>query len=240
MPADITGTNMISEDVGGARGFRFEPGPVFANLLLADEINRATPKTQAALLEAMAETQVTVAKIQHRLPAPFMVLATQNPIEMEGTYPLPEAQLDRFLFKVNVTHPSIDELIRVAGAADILRMQSLARQVPIARHVTEYAARLVTATRPELPDAPRVTREYVRFGASTRGAQALVSAGKISALLDGRYNVAYDDIRHVAHAALRHRIILNFEADAEGVDTDTIIDQLVMSVTPAEAESTVR
>ena len=255
MPADITGTNIISEDGGRERHFRFEPGPVFANLVLADEINRATPKTQAALLEAMAETQVTVAKTQHRLPAPFMVLATQNPIEMEGTYPLPEAQLDRFFFKLNVSYPSVEELVdildrttgervpdvsRVAGAHDVLGMQALARQVPIARHVTEYAARLVMATHPEHRDAPRVTREFVRFGASPRGGQALVLAGKISALLDGRYNVAFEDIRQVAHAALRHRIILNFEADAEGVTTDTIIDQIVISVTPEEAIATTR
>ena len=251
MPADITGTNIISDDLSGERRFRFEPGPIFANLVLADEINRATPKTQAALLEAMAETQVTVANTQHRLPPPFMVLATQNPIEMEGTYPLPEAQLDRFLFKINVTYPSAEELVmvldrtttsqmpevrRVAAANDILRMQAVARQVPIAQHVKEYAARLVMATHPDGQEAPHATREYVRFGASPRGAIALVLAGKINALLEGRYNVAYDDIRRVAHAALRHRIILNFEADAEGVRQDTILDQVVMSVRPREAE----
>ncbi len=255
MPADITGTNIISEDAARERRFRFEPGPVFANLVLADEINRATPKTQAALLEAMAESQVTVANHQHRLPNPFMVLATQNPIEMEGTYPLPEAQLDRFLFKVNVTSPDVSELVeilnrttsdrlpevhRVANTQDILRMQALVRQVPIAQHVAEYAARLVVATRPDSPLAPRATREYVRFGASPRGAQALVLAAKVSALLDGRYNVSYDDIRRVAHPALRHRIILNFEADAEGVRSDAVIDQVVMSVTPEEAEVAVR
>jgi MoxR-like ATPase len=249
MPADITGTNMISDEPGGERRFRFEAGPVFANLLLADEINRATPKTQAALLEAMAESQVTVANTQHRLPAPFMVLATQNPIEMEGTYPLPEAQLDRFLFKINVTYPTAEELAsildlttgnkapevnRVAGAEDILRMQTLARQVPIAQHVLDYAARVIMATQPNSREAPRSSREYVRFGASPRGGQALVLAGKINALLDGRYNVAYEDIRRVAHPALRHRIIMNFEADAEGVTADTVIDQIVISVTPDE------
>ncbi len=255
MPADITGTNIISDEPSGERRFRFEPGPVFANLILADEINRATPKTQAALLEAMAETQVTVANVQRRLPSPFMVLATQNPIEMEGTYPLPEAQLDRFLFKINVGFPSADELVsildrttsdrvpevrRVAGAEDILRMQALARQVPIAQHVKEYAARLVMATRPDSPEAPRAAREYVRFGASPRGAIALVLAGKINALLEGRYNVAFDDIRRVAHPALRHRLILNFEADAEGVSADTVIDQIVMSVRPEDAEAAAR
>ena len=249
MPADITGTNMISDD-GGDRRFRFEPGPVFANLVLADEINRATPKTQAALLEAMAETQVTVANTQHRLPAPFMVLATQNPIEMEGTYPLPEAQLDRFLLKIHVRFPSARELVdildrttsnrdpsvsRAAGVQDILRMQALARDVPIANHVTEYAARLVFATHPDQPGAPKVTRDYVRFGASPRGGQALVLAAKVNALIEGRYNVAYEDIRHVAHAALRHRLILNFEADAEGVSADSVLDELVMTVAPEEA-----
>ena len=255
MPADITGTNNISEDSSGERRFRFEPGPVFANLVLADEINRATPKTQAALLEAMQETQVTVANSLHRLPNPFMVLATQNPIEMEGTYPLPEAQLDRFLLKIHVRYPSARELVdildrttagtdptisRVAGAADITRMQALARQVPIADHVKEYAARLVMATHPGEPGVPKVTRDYVRFGASPRGAQAVVLAAKVSALLEGRFNVSYEDIRLVAHAALRHRIILNFEADAEGVTADTVLDELVMTVTPDEAELAVR
>jgi len=255
MPADITGTNIISDEPSGERRFRFEPGPVFANLVLADEINRATPKTQAALLEAMAETQVTVANVQHRLPGPFMVLATQNPIEMEGTYPLPEAQLDRFLFKINVGYPTTAELVtilerttsdadldvrRVARAEDILRLQALVKQVPIAGHVTEYAARLVMATHPDSPEAPRSTRDYVRFGASPRGAQALVLAAKVNALLDGRFNVAFDDIRRVTHAALRHRLILNFEADAEGVTTDSVIDQIVMSVRPEEAETVSR
>jgi MoxR-like ATPase len=255
MPADITGTNIISDDPSGERRFRFEPGPVFANLVLADEINRATPKTQASLLEAMAETQVTVANVQHRLPAPFMVLATQNPIEMEGTYPLPEAQLDRFLFKINVGFPSAEELVaildrttsdavpeirRVARAQDILRLQALVKQVPIADHVKEYAARLVMATHPSGREAPRATRDYVRFGASPRGAIALVLAGKVNALLDGRYNVAFDDIRRVVHPALRHRLILNFEADAEGVSADTVIDQIVMGVRPDEAETAVR
>ena len=254
MPADIVGTNIIVEE-GGERRFRFQQGPIFSNLVLADEINRATPKTQAALLEAMAETQVTVANTQHRLPNPFMVLATQNPIEMEGTYPLPEAQLDRFLFKISVGYPSSDELVtildrttsdivpdvrRVARAEDILRLQALVKQVPIAEHVKEYAARVVMATRPDGVEAPRATRDYVRFGASPRGAIALVLAGKVNALLEGRYNVAFDDIRRVAHPALRHRLILNFEADAEGVTTDSVIDQVVMSVRPEEAETAAR
>ncbi|HEX2033128.1 MAG TPA: MoxR family ATPase [Chloroflexota bacterium] len=255
MPADITGTNIISEDTSGERHFRFERGPIFANLILADEINRATPKTQAALLEAMAENQVTVARQPYALPNPFMVLATQNPIEMEGTYPLPEAQLDRFLFKISVGYPSTEELVtildrstsdrapdvrRVATADDIRRMQALARQVPIAQHVKAYAARLVKATLPDTPGAPRTTRDFVRFGASPRGAISLVLAGKVNALLDGRYNVAFDDIRRVAHAALRHRIILNFEADAEGVGSDTVIDEIVMGVKPEDVEAVVR
>jgi MoxR-like ATPase len=255
MPADITGTNIISDDPSGERRFRFEQGPVFANLVLADEINRATPKTQAAMLEAMAETQVTVANVQHRLPAPFMVLATQNPIEMEGTYPLPEAQLDRFLFKINVGYPTADELVTildrttsdvapdvraVARAQDILRLQDLVKQVPIAEHVKQYAARLVMATHPDGQEAPRSSREYVRFGASPRGAIALVMAAKVNALIEGRYNVAFDDIRRVAHPALRHRLILNFEADAEGVNSDAVIDQVVISVRPEEAETAVR
>ncbi|HEX2517685.1 MAG TPA: MoxR family ATPase [Chloroflexota bacterium] len=255
MPADITGTNIISDDPSGERRFRFEQGPVFANLVLADEINRATPKTQAAMLEAMAETQVTVANVQHRLPAPFMVLATQNPIEMEGTYPLPEAQLDRFLFKINVGYPTAEELVTildrttsdvapdvraVARAQDILRLQDLVKQVPIAEHVKQYAARLVMATHPDGQEAPRSSREYVRFGASPRGAIALVMAAKVNALIEGRYNVAFDDIRRVAHPALRHRLILNFEADAEGVNSDAVIDQVVISVRPEEAETAVR
>jgi MoxR-like ATPase len=255
MPADITGTNIISEDSSGERRFRFEPGPVFANLVLADEINRATPKTQAALLEAMQEAQVTVANTLHRLPVPFMVLATQNPIEMEGTYPLPEAQLDRFLLKIHVHYPSARELVgildrtttgvepavtRVAGATEIMRMHGLARQVPIADHVKEYAARLVMATHPGEPGVPKVTRDYVRFGASPRGAIAMVRAAKVNALIEGRFNVSYEDIRLVAPAALRHRIILNFEADAEGVTSDTLLNELVMSVTPDEAELAVR
>ena len=249
MPADITGTNIIAEDDSGGRRFRFEPGPLFANVLLADEINRATPKTQSALLEAMQEQQVTIATQAHRLSAPFMVLATQNPIEMEGTYPLPEAQLDRFLFKLRVTVPSEEELVtilarttseqehevrRVATGDQVLRLQELVREVPIAHHVLQYVARLVQATDPQQPDAPRITQEYVRYGASPRGAQALVLAGKVNALIEGGYNVSFDDVRAVAHQALRHRIILNFEAEAEGVTADDVIDQLVMAIIPDE------
>ena len=245
MPADIVGTHIITEDDNGRRMFRFEPGPIFANLLLADEINRATPKTQSALLEAMQEKSVTVARTTHRLEAPFFVLATQNPLEMEGTYPLPEAQLDRFFFKIEVPYPSIEELVTIADrttgttitrlspVADgqaIVAMQQLARAVPIARHVTEAAARLTRATHPDDPNAPDEVRRYVRYGASPRGVQALILAGKIIALLDGRYNVAVDDLRTVVRPVLRHRLILGFEAQAEGITTDMIIEALVAKV----------
>lgn len=245
MPADIVGTNLIVEDEAGRRVFQFEPGPIFASLVLADEINRATPKTQSAMLEAMQERSVTVSKVTRRLPEPFFVLATQNPLEMEGTYPLPEAQLDRFFFKVDVPFPSVEDLVEIANrtttaaqphadkVADgpaVLAMQQLARSVPIADHVTEYAARILTATHPDNPLAPPVTRQFVRYGGSPRGMQAMILAGKIFALLDGRYNVAFDDVRNAAVPALRHRLILNFEAQAEGVDPDTVIRELLQAV----------
>ncbi len=242
MPADIVGTNLITEDENGRRQFQFEAGPIFANLVLADEINRATPKTQSAMLEAMQEHSVTVAKTTRRLPEPFFVLATQNPLEMEGTYPLPEAQLDRFFFKIDVPFPSVDELVEianrttsvempqaepVANGEQIRQMQELARGAPIAPHVTEYAARLLKATHPNDPSAPPLVRQFVRYGASPRGLQAMILAGKIIALMDGRYNVAYDDIRQAALPALRHRLILNFEAQAEGISSDEIILHLL-------------
>jgi MoxR-like ATPase len=245
MPADIVGTHIISEDDSGRRAFRFEPGPIFANLLLADEINRATPKTQSALLEAMQEKSVTVARTTHQLQAPFFVLATQNPLEMEGTYPLPEAQLDRFFFKIEVPYPSIEELVTIADrttgttqtrlspvatGSDIVAMQQLARAVPVARHVTEAAARLTRATHPDDPNAPDEIRRYVRYGASPRGIQALILAGKITALLDGRYNVAIDDLRAVAYPVLRHRLILGFEAQAEGVRADRVVSVILDKV----------
>jgi len=247
MPADIVGTNLIVEDEDGHRQFQFEPGPIFANLVLADEINRATPKTQSAMLEAMQEHSVTVAKATRQLPAPFFVLATQNPLEMEGTYPLPEAQLDRFFFKINVPFPSADDLVEiatrttgskipeaeaVADGAKISAMQELARDVPVASHVMSYAAQLLTATHPGNPNTPEVVQQYVRYGASPRGMQALILAGKILALLDGRYNVAFDDLRDVALPALRHRLILNFEAQAEGVSTDAVINEMLEVITP--------
>ena len=249
MPSDIVGTNLIVEDEGGRRQFQFEAGPIFANLILADEINRATPKTQSAMLEAMQERSVTVAKVTRRLPAPFFVLATQNPLEMEGTYPLPEAQLDRFTFKVDVPFPTVDELVEIAnrttGSAEpevqpvadgeqIVAMQALARGVPIAGHVTAYAARLLKATHPQDGEAPDLVARYVRYGASPRGLQAMILAGKISALLDGRYNVAYEDIRSAALPALRHRLILGFEAQAEGLTADAVLEELLAQVVPEE------
>jgi MoxR-like ATPase len=249
MPADIVGTNLILEDDTGRRHFQFEAGPIFANLVLADEINRATPKTQSAMLEAMQERSVTVAKVTRPLSEPFFVLATQNPLEMEGTYPLPEAQLDRFFFKIDVPFPTADELIEIAArttgaatpqaepAADgatIVAMQALARGVPIADHVTAYAARLLKATHPNEAEAPEAVRRYVRYGASPRGMQAMILAGKIVALLDDRYNVAFDDVRQAALPALRHRLILNFEAQAEGVTTDEVIEVVLEEVVADE------
>ncbi|NJD30216.1 MAG: MoxR family ATPase [Chloroflexi bacterium] len=250
MPADITGTNILVEE-GGKRIFRFQPGPIFANLVLADEINRATPKTQSSLLEAMQEHQVTVARQRFPLEPPFFVLATQNPLEMEGTYPLPEAQLDRFLFKVMVPFPSEEDLIaiidrttgadaptttKVADAAEIVEMQRLARAVPIAPHVTAYAVSILSATHPDQPRAPELVRDYVRYGGSPRGAQARVTGGKIYALLDGRFNVSIDDIRAVALPALRHRVILNFEGEAEGITPEAIVRSILDSVTPPAVE----
>jgi MoxR-like ATPase len=248
MPADITGTNILVEE-GGTRVFRFQQGPIFANLVLADEINRATPKTQSSLLEAMQEHQVTVARQRYPLDPPFFVLATQNPLEMEGTYPLPEAQLDRFMFKVMVPFPSEEDLIaimdRTTGAetptaskvctgAEIVEMQRLARAVPIAPHVTAYAVSVLAASHADQPRAPELVRQYVRYGGSPRGAQALVAGGKIYALLDGRFNVSIDDIRAVALPALRHRVILNFEGEAEGITSEAIVRSILDAV-PAPA-----
>lgn len=238
MPADITGTMVLWESPGGQREFRFQPGPVFANVILADEINRATPKTQSALLEAMQEHSVSVAGETHRLQEPFLVFATQNPIEMEGTYPLPEAQLDRFLFKVRVGFPSLGELheimnrttgaqvpyaARVASRDEILALAQVARAVPVASHVQDFALRLVLATHPDGEEAPEEVRRFVRYGASPRGAQALLLAGQVRALMDGRFNVAVDDLRASALPALRHRLVLNFEGQAEEIDPDDLI-----------------
>ena len=246
MPADITGTEILA-DQGGERDFRFQPGPLFANLVLADEINRATPKTQSALLEAMQEHSITVADKTYLLQEPFFVMATQNPIEMEGTYPLPEAQLDRFFFKVNVPFPSPEELNeilmrttggeerevqKVMGGEEILTLRNIARAVPVASHVGEYAARLILATHPQNPEATPLVEKYIRFGASPRGGQSLILGAKVTALLAGRYNVAFDDLRAVAPAALRHRLLLNFEGLAEGITSDTIINELLESIVP--------
>jgi len=247
MPADIVGTNIIVEE-GGERRFRFQQGPIFGNLILADEINRATPKTQSALLEAMQEHRVTVAKQQYTLSEPFFVLATQNPLEMEGTYPLPEAQLDRFFFKIDVPFPSEEDLIAImerttgteqpsvgkaASGADVVAMQRLARDVPIASHVMAYAIRLLRGTHPATEHVPEIVRSYVRYGASPRGAQAMVLGAKIHALLDGRFNVAYGDVQAVAAPAMRHRVILNFEGEAEGISTDSVV-RAIIAETPTE------
>jgi len=245
MPADIVGTDILDEGENGGRAFRFQPGPVFANLVLADEINRATPKTQSALLEAMQEQMVTVANTTYRLEPPFFVLATQNPLEMEGTYPLPEAQLDRFLFKVDVRFPSEAELVEilsrttgadlaeaqpVADGGAILAMGELARQVPIPTPVSEYIARLIVATQPETNSPSKLVMDYVRYGSSPRGAQAIALGAKVFALFDGRANVSFDDVLLVASAALRHRLLLNFEGQAEGITPDQVIADLLKTV----------
>jgi MoxR-like ATPase len=245
MPADILGTQVLQEGDDGRREFRFREGPVFANLVLADEINRATPKTQSALLEAMQERAVTVAGVTRPLPRPFLVMATQNPIEMEGTYPLPEAQLDRFLLKALVPFPSAGELVAVvdrttgatvtsadpvAGMADLAAMIELTRAVPIAAHLVQHAVDLVVTTHTDHPAAPEAVRRYVRFGASPRGAQALVLAAKASALLDERPNVAVTDLRAMAPAALRHRLVLGYEAVADGVSADDVVDAVLDAV----------
>ncbi|MBX3080297.1 MAG: MoxR family ATPase [Anaerolineae bacterium] len=245
MPSDVTGTNIMEETEEGRRAFRFQPGPIFANLVLADEINRATPKTQSALLEAMQEKTVTIANQTYKLNPPFFVLATQNPLEMEGTYVLPEAQLDRFLFKIDVRFPTETELISILSrttggdtdtvnpAADgerIIAMGALARKVPIPTHVSEYVARLTLASHPDQPLASPKVKQYVRYGSSPRGAQSLILAAKIHALMAGRFNVAFDDVRTVASFALRHRLLLNFEGQAEGISTDTVIAELLDAV----------
>ncbi|HLJ69040.1 MAG TPA: MoxR family ATPase [Chloroflexota bacterium] len=243
MPADITGTTILHEDEHGRRTFAFQPGPLFAHLLLADEINRATPKTQSALLEAMQERTVTVGNDTHRLPVPFFVLATQNPLEQEGTYPLPEAQLDRFLFKILVPFPGPDVLRGIArqtiAAAPAVEpvldgrqlgeLVRVARAVPLAEPVLDYAVGLIMASHPEKSDIEAV-RQYVRAGASPRGIQALVTCAQVLALLAGRLNVAIEDLRALAHPALRHRLLLNFEGQAEGLTTDDIVDRLLEAV----------
>ncbi|HVY47163.1 MAG TPA: MoxR family ATPase [Minicystis sp.] len=242
MPADITGTTVIDEAASGSKQFTFRKGPLFANIVLADEVNRATPKTQSALLEAMQEHRVTVSKQTYVLEEPFFVLATQNPLESEGTYPLPEAQLDRFFFKLHVPFPGREELNeilerttgvetpkvhRVMGRERLLEMQRLVREVPIAKHVQDYAVRLLQATHPTTDDALDAVKQFVRFGSSPRGAQALLLAAKIRALFEGRFAASIDDVRAVALPALRHRVLLNFEGEAEGVKSDDLLKDIL-------------
>ncbi len=245
MPADIIGTNVVAEDEDGRKFFEFQHGPVFANLILADEINRATPKTQSALLEAMQEKSVTVAGKHRALSLPFFVMATQNPLEMEGTYPLPEAQLDRFFFKLKVEYPSLEELDlvmerttkrempsveKVSDGAEINALEQIVRDIIVAEDVRRYALRIVLSTHPEAEEAPELTRKYVRYGSSPRGAQSLILGAKVKAILDGRYNVSREDIQAVALPSLRHRLILSFEGEAEGIDPDGIIQRLLEEV----------
>jgi MoxR-like ATPase len=251
MPADILGTNMVMETADGRREFQFQRGPMFAHLILADEINRATPKTQSAMLEAMQEKSVTAGGQIRKLAEPFFVLATQNPIDQEGTYPLPEAQLDRFFFKLVVGYPNAADLTevitrttenqratvtKVIDGAALSDLQQVVRQVPVASHVKDYAVRLVLATHPKTETAVPITNQYLRFGSSPRGAQCLILGGKVRALTQGRFNVSFEDIHEVATAALRHRLILNFEAEAEGITTDQIVAQILGEV-PKDAMS---
>jgi len=250
MPADIIGTNMVMESETGERYFEFQRGPLFTNILLADEINRATPKTQSALLEAMQEHSVTAGGTTYHLDEPFIVLATQNPIEMEGTYPLPEAQLDRFMLKLLVEFSSREELVtildrttegkdqpaeKVIDGAAIVEWQKFVQEVVVAPHVKDYAVRLVLGTHPESEFATEVVNRYVRYGASPRGAQVLVLCAKVRALLAGRFNVAYDDVAAIALRGLRHRIILNFEGEAEGITQDQIVNDLLVRI-PRQVE----
>jgi len=242
MPADVTGTNIIVKDDQGNSTFQFQPGPVFSNIILADEINRATPKTQSALLEAMQEHTVTVMGVSRKLAEPFFVLATQNPVEQDGTYPLPEAQMDRFMFKIIVKNPSLDELMdivnmtqktmaEVADAAcngdDLLEMRATANQIPVAEDVMRYAMMLCSATHPDSECASEAAKKYVRLGASPRAGQALISAAKVKALMNGRYNVSYNDINELAYPVLRHRMKLTFEAVAEKVSADEIVKMII-------------
>jgi MoxR-like ATPase len=252
MPADILGTNMIVEDQLGKREFQFQKGPLFTQICLADEINRATPKTQSALLEAMQERSISIAGHVYKLKEPFFVMATQNPIEQEGTYPLPEAQLDRFFFKLVVGYSSREDLNtiierttkgvnvvpdKVMDGAEIMKWQQLIREVIVAPHVQDYVARLTLATHPDGPFAVPITNQYLRWGSSPRGAQTLTLAAKVRALLSGRYNVSFEDVRRVFLPALRHRVILNFEAEAEGIDTDKVLVEVLQRV-PEKAEET--
>jgi MoxR-like ATPase len=250
MPADILGTNMVMETPDGRRQFEFQKGPIFTQICLADEINRATPKTQSALLEAMQERSVTIGGVQYQLERPFFVMATQNPIDQEGTYPLPEAQLDRFLFKLVVGYSTREELTtiltrttrgenieptKVMDGTEIRKWQQLVRDVIIASHVQDYAVRLTLATHPQGPFAPPVTNQYIRWGSSPRGAQTLALAAKVRALLEGRYNVSFEDLRRVYLPTMRHRVVLNFEAQAEGIEPDKVLLEILEKV-PEKAE----
>lgn len=242
MPADITGTNIYKKETGA---FEFQKGPVFTNIVLADEINRATPKTQAAMLEAMQEKTITSGVNTYKLDKPYLVMATQNPIEQEGTYPLPEAQMDRFMFKLNVEFPSVEELLQIVtlttgtqepsieaitNAAEILEVQAAAKEVPVARPVMEYAMRLIALTHPDNEAAPQVIKKYIRCGSSPRGAQAIIATSRVRALMEGRYNVAFEDIRKMAYPVLRHRLLLNFDAISDGRNADSIIKELIESI----------
>ena len=245
MPADVIGTNMVHETSDGKRAFDFQHGPIFSHLILADEINRATPKTQSAMLEAMQEGSVTAGGKIRKLDSPFFVLATQNPIDQEGTYPLPEAQLDRFFYKLLVGYPSADELSeviartteenqvqvnKVVDGRALSELQLMVKQVPVASHVKDYAIRLVLASHPNTETALEITNKFLRFGSSPRGAQSLLLGAKVRALTEGRFNVSFDDIHAVALPALRHRLIVNFEAEAEGITTDHILDKILSEV----------
>ena len=251
MPADVLGTNMVHETDDGKRAFEFQHGPIFSHLVLADEINRATPKTQSAMLEAMQERSVTVGGKIRKMDLPFFVLATQNPIDQEGTYPLPEAQLDRFFYKLLVGYPTAGELSeivtrttegssvqvsKVVDGATLIELQQLVQQVPVASHVKNYAIRLILATHPNTETALDITNQFLRFGSSPRGAQALLLGAKVQALTEGRFNVSFDDVAVVATPALRHRLIVNFEAEAEGVTTDIVLDKIMADV-PFDADA---
>lgn len=245
MPADVVGTNIISKDKNGGNALTFSKGPIFSNIVLADEINRATPKTQSAMLQAMQERTVTVGNETFTMDEPFFVMATQNPIEMEGTYPLPEAQMDRFLFKLDLEFPKLDELSEIiklttsketvelspkVNRADIIVMRNYAKEVPIAEAVLDFAMKIVLATHPESETSPEVTKKYIRFGASPRGAQAIIKTAKVKALLEGRYNVSFEDIKYVAYPALRHRVMLNFEGISEGYSTDDLVRKIIENI----------
>ena len=245
MPSDITGTNVAMQDEHGQTVLDFQKGPIFSHVVLADEVNRATPRTQSAMLEAMQERSVTVGRITHRLEEPFFVLATQNPLEMDGTYPLPEAQVDRFLFKLHVAQPGREEIHEILDRTtgwkqptieptlsreELLALRHLAMDVPIARHVQDYAVRVVEAPHPNSPSAPESSRRYLRYGASPRGAQSMVISAKVCAILDGRFAVSIDDLRKVMKPTLRHRMIRSFEGEAEGVSTDSVLDEILSSI----------